>query len=464
MPRPLHSLRVNRITILLIAAISPLFSLAQGIVITSGANLVVNGNANIVVNDGGFTNNGVFTPGTGTVIVTGTASPTITTIGGTATLGFYNLSLNKSAGSAKLAKNASVSNNINMLQGILDLSGFDLNLGATGSISGETATAYISGASGGAVVRTVTLNAPNAFNPGNIGIEITSSANLGATTIRRGHAQQVSASGYSINRYYDIAPANNTALNATVKFYYLDGELATINESQLKMWASANNGATWSLLGADAQDATGNFVLKNGINQLNRLTLASSVTNPLPVTFLSFDGQLSGNNVNLKWATGVEINNHHFEVERSFDGRNFTSIAVIQPSGNAAGGTYQSADVNPFSVATAVYYRIRQVSNDGTSAYTRVLFFSKGIPQNKFIGVYPNPGSGNIRLRFVADGSVKATELQLFDNMGKVVASKKCTVTSGLNEVQMNIAQLVQGTYYIRLSGVDIAPVRILKN
>jgi hypothetical protein len=451
------------ILVLMISCIAFQAAMAQGLTVTSGANLVVNGNVNLIVKDGGFNNSGTFIPGTGTVTFSGTAASTVTTIGGSSTFSFYNIGINKSAGNAKLSKSISVSNSVIMQQGSLDLSTFDLDLGTGGNISGETATSFINGLSGGTVLRTVNLNAPSAANPGNIGIEITSSANLGLTIIKRGHQQQTNSSGYSINRFYDIIPTNNTGLNATIKFNYLDAELASINESELKLWTSATTGGQWTLLGADAQDASANFVLKNGIGQLNRFTLASSVTNPLPVRFLSFNGQVVGNNVILNWITGLELNNHHFELEKSFDGRNFSSFAKVQPSGNSNGASYQSTDFNPFT-SNAIYYRIKQVNNDGTYSYTKVIYFTKGKYDNKLVGVYPNPAAGPVHIRFTSNGDATTTMLQVFDSKGLMVASKQLAIQAGLNDIPFDISQLAQGVYIIKLSGIDQHGINIIKN
>jgi hypothetical protein len=438
-------------------------AMAQGLTVTSGGNLVVNGNVNLIVKDGGFNNSGTFTPGLGTVTFSGTAASTITTIGGSSAFSFYNIGFNKSAGNAKLSKGISVSNAVLMQQGSLDLSTFDLDLGTSGSISGETPTSFINGSSGGTVLRTVNLNAPTAANPGNIGIEITSAANLGPTVIKRGHQQQTNSSGYSINRYYDIFPTNNTGLNATVKFSYLDAELASINESELKLWTSATTGGLWTLLGADAQDASLNYVLKNGVGQLNRFTLASSVTNPLPVRFLSFNGQVVGNNIVLNWATGFELNNHHFELEKSFDGKNFSGFSKVLPSGNAGGANYQSTDFNAFT-SNDLYYRIKQVNNDGTYSYTKIIYFSKGKYANKVIGVYPNPATGPVHIRFTSNGDEATTLLQVFDSKGLMVASKQLTIQAGLNDIPYDISQLAQGVYIIKLSGIDQHGINIIKN
>ena len=73
----------------------------------------------------------------------------------------------------------------------------------------------------------------SSVNPGNLGAIFTSAANMGSTVIQRGHAIQanVIGSASSIRRYFDITPANNAALNATLRMQYFDAEIGTQNEN-----------------------------------------------------------------------------------------------------------------------------------------------------------------------------------------------------------------------------------------
>jgi hypothetical protein len=436
---------------------------AQGIVITAGGNLVMNGAPNMVVNNGSITNSGVFIPSSSTVVLTGTATSASSFIAGTATTSFYNLNINKSAGSFKLLRNIAITNNLMMLAGNYDLNGFDTDLGSTGSISGESAGSYIMGASGGTINRTINLNAPTAMNPGNIGIEITSTANLGLTTIKRGEQQQVSGSGFSINRYYDILPANNTALNASLKMYYFDAELATINENELKFWSlNPAAGNIWKLLGADAQDATANYVTKNNIDQLYRFTLASSVSNPLPVQLIAFNAQLSGGQSLIKWATSHELNNHHFELEKSADGSSFSLLGSIVAVGNSnIASNYSYTDANPFAGIT--YYRLKQVNADGSYTYSKVVAVNKGAYTNKLVNAYPNPTSGPVEIRFTSAAAASAI-VQVTDAKGLLVISKTMSVSQGLNSTTIHLGRFAQGTYYLRVVGIDNKVLTILKN
>jgi hypothetical protein len=92
--------------------------------------------------------------------------------------------------------------------------------------------------------------------------------------IVRRHIQQPLADGVqSIQRYFQISPANNTQLNATLRFFYLDKELAGANESTLTGWKGADLGNYWLLAGRDSVDVRANYLVKTGIDHFTRYTL-----------------------------------------------------------------------------------------------------------------------------------------------------------------------------------------------
>lgn len=435
---------------------------AQGIIIGNGATLNVNGAGNLVINNGGLSNAGTFTAGIGTVVLTGIAQPASTSLSGISPINFYNLSINKTGGSARLLRNTSITNNLLLNNGNIDLNGFDIDLGSTGSLVGESVLSTFVGPTGGSINRTILLNAPINVNPGNIGIEITSAANLGLTVIRRGHAQQVNSSGFSINRYFDIIPTNNTALNASIKMYYQDSELAGVNESELKLWSkpvAAN--VLWTLLGANAQDASANWVSKSGLDSLNRYTLASSINNPLPFQLMSFSGLLQNNGVQLNWSTLTEVNSKSFEIEKALDGRNFKNIATAIAAGNSniirSYSFFDATNLKP-----TAYYRLKLINSDGSFTYSNTVLITNGSFNSSFVSVYPNPAREKVQLRFISS-SINTILLLISDSDGKLVASKSINVIKGINSAEYNLNKLPQGIYYFRLVGIDNKIIKVLK-
>jgi hypothetical protein len=266
---------ISLIALALIPASLPFYLAAQALQITAGTHLVMSGAPVLVLNNASLVNGGSFVPGNGTVLFTGDAPTTSSFIGGPNPILFYDLTIAKSANDLLLDKDAAVSGRITLSSGNLQLNNYTLDLGSSGSILGERNEARIMGAEGGTITLTAQLNRPQAINPGNIGVEITSPANLGATLITRGHVQQTDASEQtSIQRYYDISPEANAGLQASLRFYYLDGELAGKNKNELAVFLSNGTLQDWVSAGKDGYSATDNWVVKGGIDQLHRYTLA----------------------------------------------------------------------------------------------------------------------------------------------------------------------------------------------
>jgi len=245
---------------------------AQSLRINPGAQVIATGAPHIVLNNIPMVNNGYFTSGNSTVLFTGTV---YTYIGGNNPVSFYNLAVNIPSGELQLYNNATVNGTIAIDSGNLQLNAWTLRLGSTARITGERNEARITSRSGGTITITTLLNAPHALNPGNIGVEITSEANLGTTTIIRGHAMQGNTqTPTAIQRYFDINPSLHTDAPATLRFFYFDAELGDNDKNELNLFAAPPGQNNWTAAGKDYGDATGNWLLKSNIKPFQRFTLA----------------------------------------------------------------------------------------------------------------------------------------------------------------------------------------------
>lgn len=245
----------------------PLCTYSQGIVIGRGANMVMTDEIKLVLQDASFVNYGRFAAGKSTVLFTSQDAIQNAFIGGNAPIAFHNLSIDRPV---QLDNELFVSGILAMQRGNLELNRHNIDLGRTGRIAGENIQSYITGKKGGTISVLADLKSPNAINPGNIGVVLTSTADLGTTLITRGHVQQTDGQG--IYRYYDIKPASNANANISVRFHYLDAEIGTHNKSELVVWSNANS--IWTAEGKD--NITNNSVQKNNVKALNRFTLAAA--------------------------------------------------------------------------------------------------------------------------------------------------------------------------------------------
>jgi hypothetical protein len=233
---------------------------SQGLRIMSGARLVVSGAPQLVLQDAALINDGEMRPDSSRCLVFGNAS----FIGGSRPTSFYDLVI---GGDVQLENHASVAGGIYMQGGNLQLNRYTLDLGRSGSIIGERNESRITG---GLIKVSAFLDAPVEVNPGNIGVAFTSGANLGWTTIVRGHEQQTDA---GIGRYFTIDPESNSGAPVSLRLFYFDGELSGKNKERLGVFARGMKPGGWVVWGKDQADVSAGWVVKKNIGGARFVTL-----------------------------------------------------------------------------------------------------------------------------------------------------------------------------------------------
>lgn len=426
--------------------------------VANGASVVVSSGANVVLNNISLEQGNTPISDDGKILLIGTSSSTTISAGSS----IKNVSIDKSIGtSVKLLNNLSLSGTLQLIKGNLDLNGHDLDLGTTGSLSGETENNYVTGNSG-LIIRSATLNAPTAANPGNLGLSITSASNLGNTTIKRGNYPLTDGSNYTIKRFFDIAPTNNTGLNATIKLKYLEAELNGLQENQLELLTSANMGGTWSKVTTATLNVTNNEVEATGIATLNRLTLANNFTT-LPISAIYVNAKQLTNGIALSWNTVNETEVSHFWVEKSSDGKLFRDVLKIASlSEIKKDNLYQALDKNP--IAGNNYYRIRAVDYDGRTTTSMPLVVAFSLTENSLFTVYPNPTVKVLNGSFYTESEGKTT-LQVISSLGKIEITRQIATNKGLNDFSIDVSILPIGSYYLKLANQNnYHPIKFIKN
>lgn len=430
---------------------------AQGIKITSGGNLVANGAAKLVIMNAGFTNNGTFTPDLSSVIFSGNGSTSSSFIAGSTSTTFTNLVLNKSANGFQLNQNIGVSGLVDLQSGdSVFLNAFNIDLGSTGSLSGETNARHITGQSGGYIQIVSILNAPSSVNPGNLGFTISSASNLGSTLIKRGHQNH----GPSVYHYFDITPANNSGLNATVNFTYFHPETNSIPEADLALFGSTDGGTVWSLESGSTVNIGSDFVQASAVSRMGLFTLANANAS-LALKLIYFKAIAADTKNMLYWATATENKNNYFIIERSIDGAHFLPIGRVEAAGSSNSiRNYSFADAA--ALTGTVYYRLKCVDIDNKADYSKVVKLGLNTINNS-VHVYPNPASHYVSIEFTAEASGKA-EIQILSIAGVKALSYQVNCVKGMNIISVPISSLSSGTYKLQIPGKLVRGVTFIKN
>jgi len=175
-------------------------------------------------------------------------------------------------------------------------------------------------------------------------------------------------------------------------------------------------------------------------------------TNTLPVKLVSFNVNHHNENALLTWTTSSEVNNKGFEIERSFDGKNFVVIGFVKGAGNTNRIINYSFTDNNNQTA---YYRLKQVDFDGKFDYSKTLLFNS--LEIEGIELSPNPFGNTITLA----SEKQITKIEIIDMTGKV----KLMEVVNSNKAEINTSELNNGIYFIRINnGETIVTKRIIKN
>ena len=171
----------------------------------------------------------------------------------------------------------------------------------------------------------------------------------------------------------------------------------------------------------------------------------------VPVTLLNFTVQRTNSTNKITWSTSQEINSRNFIIERSNDGRSFTSIGQVAASGNSSTAINYSFTDNTAPKGIN-YYRLLLVDLNNVSKYgpTRSVR-NEGAAD---VVIYPNPVKQTLNLTINADKADRGT-ISITDMSGKIVYSNVLIIAEGTNNIPVNTNNLSHGIYLLKVKLSD---------
>ncbi len=202
----------------------------------------------------------------------------------------------------------------------------------------------------------------------------------------------------------------------------------------------------------------------------NRFYLIFDQAPPVAITTIS--ATRNNNVVTVNWRVEHEAGITQYELQKSTDGNNFSTIMLADPFGNNTGTfNYSGLDQNP---ARVNYYRVKGIKTDGTQIYSAIVRLGStgdGIVMGKNqnagshvadietpavektgISIYPNPVMDkilNIQFFNQAKGTYK---LELINKLGQIIYSGRVTVNgiSQYESIHLN-TNVVPGIYQLKI-------------
>ena len=265
---------------------------------------------------------------------------------------------------------------------------------------------------------------------------------------------------FSMDRFWRIEPANYTTKPAlsNLVFTYRDIEHSVasnaIIESNLIAQRYNNTNNSWDdYMPGTTINTTSNTATVAALPSAELFTWWTLVDNRfiLPIELTAFNAKCDGNKVNIYWKTASESNNDFFEIERSSDGINFSSVVKInsQSTNSLHPLNYSAQDNNPLNGKS--YYRLKQVDKDAKYSYSSLVTVScqDAIAVSPVVAVFPNPATNNITIDM--KGLPGKKSIMIYDVIGQEMVNK--TLESQNENIQQafDISAFAKATYILRL-------------
>ena len=315
--------------------------------------------------------------------------------------------------------------------------------------------------------------------------------NLGSTTVdcyvdegnTRWHADQ-----YLLDRSWVVDPTTQPNSAVKVRVYFLESEMDSLRlafrcqtctavEDAYKLGFTKYHGnnedsiLTNNTSGSYQFFGTANVTMmpygkgycaEFSVNSFSEIFGNSGGDNgnaPLPVELVDFRGKMQKGGVELTWLTAQEINNDFFEIQRSLDGTEFTTVGSVKGKGNTQETShYVFTDKNLSSDLNnkRVFYRLRQSDFGGSFAFSNTISIQVENQELETIKAWPTQFANGFQVENMGAESVS---WRLTNATGKTV--KQGVLAKGINQVETT--ELPAGLYQLVYGESTSKTIKLVK-
>ncbi len=188
--------------------------------------------------------------------------------------------------------------------------------------------------------------------------------------------------------------------------------------------------------------SVGTVVTGSAFSSFSPFGVSSDAIIVLPVRILQFSGKKTADGVSLNWNVADEQNVSGYEVQRSADATNYSTIGFV----NAGRTSYNFTDRMP--VKGNNFYRLRVVDTDGKSALSRVVLLPYSDMAASGIKVYPTLVTDRL---FVLRTDSEPINYAIYSVYGQVLL----TGNTG-SSTEISVSALPSGNYFLKAGNETI--------
>ena len=218
------------------------------------------------------------------------------------------------------------------------------------------------------------------------------------------------------------------------------------------------NGVGSSLNATCAGNSGGATAGSNGNTQANFALPAStiSVCIPLPIPELeSFTGSLLNDGALITWVMRSTDHVYSYELQSSNDQLNYQTLTTIKNTG------MQKLNYSDSRILYGTtFYRLLMTKTDGSIYYSEIVPLTRNSNNSLlFISLLPNPVLDNLTITLYAKASGQ-TQSIIYNSYGQKLSSVLNPIAAGYNKLNVAVAGLSAGAYYLKITGKDFSEVK----
>lgn len=173
----------------------------------------------------------------------------------------------------------------------------------------------------------------------------------------------------------------------------------------------------------------------------------------LPVNIIKLNATKKGGQTSVEWTVDENKAVKNFEVQKSNDGHQFTTVGVVNSSPHNNTASYNFNIANQES--QKLYFRLKLVQKNNNSSYSKVVMASveNAISQST-LRVLQNPVKHQLVMLYTTSIE-EAMILSVYTTAGIQVKSEIIKMHKGNNQFAIAVSALPAGTYIVQMAGVQ---------
>lgn len=172
-----------------------------------------------------------------------------------------------------------------------------------------------------------------------------------------------------------------------------------------------------------------------------------SITDSLPVRLSYLNGERTGGNNRIDWKVACFLQYANFEIQRSSDNINFTSIHSFQADELRCLDPFFYIDNN---AAEKSFYRVRVGDIDGRFYSSGIIALYRSPGKMDITAITPSINNGLFAMQLSSAGIDKANVV-ITGSAGNIVHQQTIQIQKGNNSVYFDLNHLTNGVYHITI-------------